>query len=79
MRKRYGLGSTCLGKVAAGQRGARACNNLEGAMESKVLEALQAVKQGAGVAWKDLMIGVIIGAIFGLYVGVYVGFGILGI
>ena len=45
-------------------------------METKALEALQAIKQGAGVAWKDLMIGVIIGAIFGLYVGVYIGFAI---
>ena len=77
MRKRYGLGSTCLVRLLQG-KGARACN-LEGAMESKALEALQAIKQGAGVAWKDLMIGVIIGAIFGLYVGVYVGFGILGV
>ena len=48
-------------------------------MESEALEALKAVKlwQGAGVAWKELMIGVIIGAILGLYVGVYIGVGIL--
>ena len=60
-------------------KGAKACN-VEGAMESEASEALKAVKlwQGVGLAWKELMIGVIIGAILGLYVGVYIGVGILG-